>query len=675
MTMQATETVTTSRRLENLPGVKFFKNLSIGVRLLIGFGILVVLTLLIVVFNYLGSVPATETITRTSDVRFPSTLAAARAQTNLFRMQSEAWSYLVLGDEKYRASYEEAEQAFAINLAELENISNLLSSANQQRLKQLQAAFVEWRALPETLFELRNDQLEREPAYRLLATDGSSLAGNILIDMNSMIETQAQREASAANMALLGDMAQFQGTFASMFSALRGYATTRNRIYRMEYEGNLAANEFAWDRLFNNRDSLSLSQQTLLDGIQKNREEFLNLPDEIFDLLESERWREDLYLFSAQAVPLVEQMQNMLSDMTQAEIELLEMDLTAGKSSLTTANVQALVIGVVALILGVGLAFIFRGNIAGPVRRLTDVSNRIRTGDLEAQAEVESRDEIGVLAHTFNDMTGRLRQTLLEVRMEKQRADDLLEVVIPIGVQLASEKDYNRLLETMLLEAKSFCHAQAGVLYLRTPDNRLEFVIVRNDPLNMAMGGATGKEVTFTQLLTPLPLYDEAGQPNQNTIATHVALSGQTLNIPDAGHIEGFEFSSTEVFGRAGNYRSISHLALPLKNSEDQVIGVLQLINAQDRETGQIIPFDQNIQQMMESFSSLAVAALEAYSREQRLRQEIRQLRIEIDEARRQRDVDKIVESDSFQTLKDRARALRRRRSKRDQSDTLPTQE
>jgi GAF domain-containing protein len=275
------------------------------------------------------------------------------------------------------------------------------------------------------------------------------------------------------------------------------------------------------------------------------------------------------------------------------------------------------------------------------------------------------------LARTFNNMTGRLRETLLQVRKEKKRADDLLEVVIPIGVDLASEKDFNRLLEKMLVEAKSFCHADAGVLYWLTEDRRLEFVIIRNDTLNIARGGATGEDITHTQLSLPLHLYDKTtGEANHSTIATHVALSGATLNIPHVDQQTGdLKFSGAEVFGKKSNYRTVSHLALPLKNSEDHVIGVMQLINAQDPDTSQIIPFDQNLQQMMESFSSLAVAALEAYVREQSLKQEIRQLRIEIDEVRRQREVSQIVEADEFKTLKARAEDLRRRRqAKQDKS-------
>ena len=89
--------------------------------------------------------------------------------------------------------------------------------------------------------------------------------------------------------------------------------------------------------------------------------------------------------------------------------------------------------------------------------------------------------------------------------------------------------------------------------------------------------------------------------------------------------------------------------------------GFSEPINAQDPESQTIIAFDENLQQMMESFSSLAVAALEAYVREQSLKQEIQQLRIEIDEVKRQKQVTEIIETDFFQDLQDKAQRIRRR--------------
>jgi hypothetical protein len=260
-------------------------------------------------------------------------------------------------------------------------------------------------------------------------------------------------------------------------------------------------------------------------------------------------------------------------------------------------------------------------------------------------------------------MTIPLRPSLLHVRKETKRAVVLLDVVSPIGVDLTSEKNFTRLLEKMLLEAKAFCHADAGILYLRrSEDKSLEYVSVSNDTLNMAMGGTTGNKITFT----PLPLYDpQTGEPNHHTIATRVALTGESLNIADADAAESPEFSGPKIFGSDSEYHAKSYLTIPLKNSLDQVVGVLQLINAEDPETQMVIPFDMNLQQMMESFSSLAVAALEAYIREESLKQEIKQLRIEIDQAKRQQEVKQIVDTEVFQDLKARARDLRNRNRRR----------
>lgn len=247
-------------------------------------------------------------------------------------------------------------------------------------------------------------------------------------------------------------------------------------------------------------------------------------------------------------------------------------------------------------------------------------------------------------------------QHLRQIQREKKRVDDLLHVVIPIGVALTAEKDYNRLLERILLEAMRLCNADGGTLYLRTDDGRLRFEIIQNRSLNIALGGTTGKEVPFA----PLRLYNETtGEPNHHYVVTHAALTGRSISIPDAYDADGFDFDGTKSFDRQTGYRSQSFLNVTLKNNLNQVIGVLQLINAVEPATGQVIAFDQHLQQMIESLSSLAAAALEAYRREQRLRREIEELRIEIDEVKKARQVADITETDYFQQLQQKARHLR----------------
>lgn len=176
-----------------------------------------------------------------------------------------------------------------------------------------------------------------------------------------------------------------------------------------------------------------------------------------------------------------------------------------------------------------------------------------------------------------------------------------------IGIALSRQRDINSLLETILEAAKRITHADAGTLYLHEPEKRvLRFEIMRTDSLNIAMGGTSGVPITFY----PIQLYDESGNPNHNMVVSHAALSGETVNIPDAYMAEGYDFSGTKNFDSKTGYRSQSFLTVPMRNHENEVIGVLQLINAKDQVSGAVIPFSSDDQQLSESLASQAAIAL-----------------------------------------------------------------
>jgi hypothetical protein len=180
--------------------------------------------------------------------------------------------------------------------------------------------------------------------------------------------------------------------------------------------------------------------------------------------------------------------------------------------------------------------------------------------------------------------------------------------LIDIGIALSSERDNDKLMEMILLEAKDICNADGGTLYLRNEDDTLKFQIMRTDSLNIAMGGTTGKEIRFP----PLRMYDEeSGEPNYKNVASYAALTGESINIQDAYDSTDFDFSGTKKFDEGTGYRSKSFLTVPLKNSQEEVIGVLQLLNAQDLESGDVIAFSKEIQLPIEALASQAAVALD----------------------------------------------------------------
>ena len=258
-------------------------------------------------------------------------------------------------------------------------------------------------------------------------------------------------------------------------------------------------------------------------------------------------------------------------------------------------------------------------------------------------------DEFGNLAHALDAMA--------RASATRDRRLQMLRNIIPIGVKLSAEKDFNRLLESILVEAQHLTNADAGTFYLLKED-KLHFVIVRNTSLNMAMGGTSGNKIT----LPFIPLHDQKGHANHANVATHVALENERVNIADAYTAKGFDFSGTKTFDERTGYRSQSFLTIPLEDEYKQVIGVLQLINAYDIEEKNIISFDED--EVMDSLVLLASAALAGYIREESLRKEIAQLRIEVDQAKQARQVAEITETAYFKKLQIKAKGLRQQRKR-----------
>ena len=181
-----------------------------------------------------------------------------------------------------------------------------------------------------------------------------------------------------------------------------------------------------------------------------------------------------------------------------------------------------------------------------------------------------------------------------------------LEQLNAIGASLSAERDINRLLESILTAAKAITRADGGTLYRVAEDQTLRFEIVRTTSLEYYLGGTSGNPVPFY----PIHLMGKDGKPNHSMVAAHVALTGKTVNIPDAYTAEGFDFSGTRNFDKKTGYRSKSFLTVPMKNHENEIIGVLQLLNAADPRNGEIVPFSPSDQRLAESLASQAAIAL-----------------------------------------------------------------
>lgn len=181
----------------------------------------------------------------------------------------------------------------------------------------------------------------------------------------------------------------------------------------------------------------------------------------------------------------------------------------------------------------------------------------------------------------------------------------LFQELNKIGVALSAEKNHTQLLELILTKAMELTNSDGGTLYAVMDDGRLKFEIMHNKSLNIHKGGSSKEDITFY----PIRLYHKNGKPNKSMVVAWSANSGEIINIPDIYKAKEYEFSGTRNFDKKMSYRSVSCLTVPMRDHENEIIGVLQLINAMDINEN-IIPFSILSQQLVESLASQAAVTI-----------------------------------------------------------------
>lgn len=174
-----------------------------------------------------------------------------------------------------------------------------------------------------------------------------------------------------------------------------------------------------------------------------------------------------------------------------------------------------------------------------------------------------------------------------------------LEALTNLGMELNQLKDLDILMERILTEARRFVNADAGSIYIREKD-RLLFSYTQNDTLQRKL--PKGAKLNYSTYTVPI---------DQNSIVGYSVATARAVNIPDVYDMDStVPYRFSRKFDDESGYRTRSALAIPLKTLRGDIVGALQIINAQD-EQGEIVPFSEENEKMIYHFASTAAVALE----------------------------------------------------------------
>jgi HD-GYP domain-containing protein (c-di-GMP phosphodiesterase class II) len=205
------------------------------------------------------------------------------------------------------------------------------------------------------------------------------------------------------------------------------------------------------------------------------------------------------------------------------------------------------------------------------------------------------KGQLTALPPVGNGQNDALRRLGVAMISETEQLDILRE----LGIELSRVQDVDILMERILSEARRFVNADAGSIYIRDGE-LLHFTYTQNDTLQQRLG--KDEKLMYSTFTMPI---------NTKSIAGYAASTGKALNITDAYTIpEEAPYGFDRHFDETSRYETHSMLTIPLNTAKGDILGILQVINAQDAEK-KIISFSKNAEKMMHHFASIAAVALE----------------------------------------------------------------
>jgi len=181
---------------------------------------------------------------------------------------------------------------------------------------------------------------------------------------------------------------------------------------------------------------------------------------------------------------------------------------------------------------------------------------------------------------------------------------DSIDHFIDIGIALSIEKNHQVLLEKILVSAIALSQADGGTIYSVNEEQELVFDTLINKSLNIHWGGTTDHKIEFP----PIPLYVYQ-KPNNKALVSIAATTGKVINIKDAYDVQDYDVTAAQEMDKRTGYRTRSVLTIPMNNHENELTGVIQLVNAID-ERGEVTSFSTECERVISALTSLAAVIL-----------------------------------------------------------------
>jgi methyl-accepting chemotaxis protein len=406
---------------------------TIGKKLYFGFGMLIVLMVVVVSSVYVKTQDVNSIQTRVIETRMPTVIAGTELQNGINHSLAALRGYMILDSDKWKVERAAAWENIDRNIVKMQSLASEWSQQeNVDRLNQFIAVMEEFRAAQQIVEDIANTP-EEQPAMVILFEEAAPRATGMLAAITEMINQEKELESTPERKALLATMADSRGSLAVGLASIRAYLLSGDEKFVDTFRAKWKINTARFETLTQSVAMMNVEQSEAFANYGKARGEFAPLPEQMFSIRGSSGWNVANELLGSKAAPKAVKAVAILNEMIASQEESLTSD-TVGlvEASLFLEHV-VLVMGVASTVLGCFIAIGLTRTITKPINRMIQAIED-GEGDLTMRVDQSRSDEIGKLGEWFNKFVENMQLVILQMR-------DSSQAVASASTQIAASAD------------------------------------------------------------------------------------------------------------------------------------------------------------------------------------------------------------------------------------------
>ena len=362
-------------------------NLTIRNKLLIGFGLVLILFIAISVNNFVSLGNVSEIEDRLLKLRVPTVVAGLQLADGVHLSLSGLRGYMILGKapaaaEKFKAERQQGWQLIDGSLAKMEQFSqNWTDPKNIEMLQEMKAYVEQFRVAQQEVEDIAHSP-ENVPSFKLLLEEAAPRAAKVIEAITALIDEESKLEATEDRKALLKLLADSRGSFALSLANIRAYLLSGDEKFADKFHGKWKVNELRFNEISKMTYLFSPKQKQAWNTYVSYRKEFSPLPAQMFELRSAPDWNRANYFLGTKAAPKAGAIMQILNQMRASQDKLAQMDEENLHSEASYMKVTMVVGTLIVIVVCVLISMMMSRMISVPLKKVVDRAKAIAAGDL-----------------------------------------------------------------------------------------------------------------------------------------------------------------------------------------------------------------------------------------------------------------------------------------------------